>query len=157
PGWIGKGKFWCQDAADYYVKWLQGLKSVYGLEVDALGCRNEKGIDLQFPKMLRATLDANGLQRGKIHAFDDFNAKSKFSWVKDMLTDEKLRDSVGIISAHTNAEVPASPEVQEISAKLNKPIWNTEEHVYKKGFDCEISIVQAFNQNFIRSGATKIV
>jgi galactosylceramidase len=127
------------------------------LEFDALGCRNEKGINLEFPKMLRATLDASGFQNVNIHAFDDFNPKTKFAWVKDMLTDEKLRDSVGVISAHTIAAVPASREVQEIAAKLNKPIWNTEEHVYKKGFDCEISIVQAFNRNFIRSGATKIV
>src|SRR6185369_3179072 len=41
--------------------------------------------------------------------------------------------------------------------QMNKPIWNTEEHVYKKGFDSAISIVEAFNENFIRSGATKIV
>ena len=29
--------------------------------------------------------------------------------------------------------------------------------MYKDGFDCEISIVQAFNNNFINSGVTKIV
>ncbi len=32
PGWIDNGNFWSQDAADYYVKWLQGRKNVYGLE-----------------------------------------------------------------------------------------------------------------------------
>ena len=47
--------------------------------------------------------------------------------------------------------------MRAIAAKLNKRIWNTEEHVYKKGFDCAISIVQAFNDSFLRSGATKIV
>jgi galactosylceramidase len=74
-----------------------------------------------------------------------------------MLTDEKLRDSIDIISAHTFTRFPASPEVQAMAAKMQKPIWNTEEHVYKEGFDCEISIVQALNQNYIHSGATKIV
>ena len=29
PGWIGNGEFWSQDAADYYVKWLQGLQCLW--------------------------------------------------------------------------------------------------------------------------------
>jgi len=156
PGWIGNGRFWSQDAADYYVKWLGGLRNVYGLEFDAIGCRNEKGVSYEFVKMLRATLDANGFNKVQIHAFDNWPA-NKFDFVKDMVTDEKLRDSIGILSAHTLAKIPASPEVREMAAKMNKPIWNTEEHVYLKGFDCAISIVKAFNENFIRSGATKIV
>ena len=162
PAWVGNGNFWSQDTADYYVKWLQGLRSVYGLEFDAIGCRNEKGVSYNFAKMLRTTLDANGFEKVKIHAFDNWPS-NKLNFVKDMVTDEKLRDSIGIISAHTfstkdskNAG-PASPEVQELAAKWNKPIWNTEEHIYLKGFDCAISIVQAFNDNFIHSGATRIV
>jgi len=156
PGWIGHGKFWSQDAADYYVKWLQGLRSVYGLEFDALGCRNEKGTDYDFAEKLRAALNANGFEKVKIHAFDNWPA-NKFDFVKDMVTDEKLRAAIGIISAHTLLKVPASPEVQAQAAQMNKPIWNTEEHVYEKGFDCEIGIVHAFNENFLRSGATRIV
>lgn len=156
PGWIGKGNFWSQDAADYYLKWLQGLRSVYGLEFDALGCRNEKGVSYDFVKKLRTTLDANGFEKVQIHAFDNWPA-NKLDFVKDMLTDEKLRDAIDILGAHTLAKIPASPEVQEMAARMNKPIWNTEEHVYLKGFDCAISIVQAFNENFIRSGVTKIV
>jgi galactosylceramidase len=156
PGWIGHGNFWSQDGADYYVKWLEGLRKVYGLEFDAIGCRNEKGVSDDFAKMLRATLDANGFEKVRIHAFDNFQA-SKFNFVKDMAADEKLRDAIGILSAHTLAKIPASPDVQGTAAQMNKPIWNTEEHVYLKGFDCAISIVKAFNENFIRSGATKIV
>jgi galactosylceramidase len=156
PGWLGNGNFWSQDTADYYVKWLQGLRSVYGLEFDAIGCRNEKGVSYDFVKMLRATLDVNGFDKVRIHAFDNFPT-NKFNFVKDMLTDEKLRDAIGILSAHTLVKIPTSPEVREMAAQMNKPIWNTEEHVYLRGFDCAISIVQAFNENFIRSGVTKIV
>jgi galactosylceramidase len=156
PGWIDNGNFWSQDAADYYVKWLQGLRNVYGLEMDALGCRNERGVSLDFVKTLRATLDANGFQNVKIHGFDNWQ-DNKFDFVTNMLTDEKLRDAVSIFSAHALEKIPPSAEVRELAARWNKPIWNTEEHVYKKGFDCEISIVQAFNENFIRGGATKIV
>lgn len=156
PGWLGNGTFWSQDTADYYVKWLEGLRNVYGLEFDAIGCRNEKGVSYEFVKMLRATLNANSFQKVQIHAFDDWPA-NKFDFVKDMLADESLRDAIGILSAHTLVKIPASPEVRQMAAQMNKPIWNTEEHVYLKGFDCAISIVKAFNENFIRSGATKIV
>ncbi len=171
-GWVGDGKywnnrddiFWSQDAADYYMKWLEGLRKVHGLELDAIGCRNEKGVSYKFVKCLRASLDTNGFEKVKIHAFDNWSSKRnfKFAFVNDMLSDESLRDSIDIISAHilspsaTRAGVPASKEVQEMAAKMNKPIWNTEDHVYLKGFDCAISIVRAFNDNFIVSGATRV-
>ena len=157
PGWIGNGEFWSQDAADYYVNWVEGLRNVYGLEFDAIGCRNEKGANFDFVKRLRATLNAHGFEKIKIHAFDNW-PNNKFDFVKEMLTDEKLRDSIDIISGHIlGTDAPASADVQEMAARMYKPIWNTEEHVYKKGFDCAISIVEAFNESFIRSGATKIV
>lgn len=156
PGWVGNGNFWSQDAVDYYVKWLQGLRSVYGLEFDAIGCRNEKGVSFDFAEKLRASLDANGFQKVKIHASDDW-PKNKLDFVKDLPTDKAACDAIGIISAHTLAEIPASAQVREMAARLGKPIWDTEEHVYLKGFDCAIGIVKAFNENFLQSGATKIV
>ncbi|MDQ0965237.1 galactosylceramidase [Flavobacterium sp. W4I14] len=157
PGWVGNGNFWSQDAADYYVKWLQGLRKVYGLELDAIGCRNEKGSDYNFAKTLRSTLNANGFEKIKLHGFDLW-WKDKLDFVKDLSKDEQLRNSIDIISAHTFYEGDtASQQVQEMAQKLDKPIWNTEDHVYKKGFDCLISIVECFNRNFIQSGATKIV
>ena len=157
PGWIGDGKFWSQDAADYYVNWLKGLRDVYGLELTAIGCRNEKGQDYNFVKRFRKTLDANGFSKLKIHAFDNWNA-GKLDFVKDMFADKELRDAVDIISGHVFYEgVPVSAEERAMAEKIGKPIWNTEDHVYKKGFDCLISLVECFNENYIRHGVTKIV
>lgn len=155
PGWVGNGNFWSQDAADYYVKWLQGLRSVYGLEMDALGCRNEKGTSYDFAKILRSTLNATGFQKVKLHGFDNWG-NEKLGFVKDLLKDEQLRNSIDIISAHTFTEIEASKQDQQIAQQLGKPIWNSEDHVYKKGFDCLISIVECFNRNYIESGVTKI-
>ena len=156
PGWVGNGSFWSQDMCDYYAKWIQGLKSVYGLDLDAIGCRNEKGVSVDFVKRFRATLNANGLERVQIHGFDNWD-KTKFDFARRMTNDAELRNAVAILSAHTMATAPTPPDVLKISEEYSKPIWNTEEHVYKKGFDCEISLVQAFNQNFLFSGVTKIV
>lgn len=33
PGWIGNGSFFSQDNIDYHIKWLQGAKQVYGLDI----------------------------------------------------------------------------------------------------------------------------
>lgn len=156
PGWIGHGQFWSQDMADYYVKWVQGLKSAHNLDLDALGCRNEKGVDLAFPKLLRASLDAAGLHAVRIHGFDNWG-EHKFDWVGALRTDPALREAIAILSNHTMSEVPAPPAVQQLAHDLGKPLWNTEEHVYLKGYECEIRLVQCFNENFIGSGMTKIV
>ncbi len=156
PAWVGNGNFWSQDMADYYSKWIEGLKTTYGLDFDAVGCRNEKGVNEDFAKKLRATLDSYGLTKVKIHGFDNWD-KSKWNWTRDMTTDPVLKKAVDIMSNHTIADSPATPEVMQMSIDYNKPIWNTEEHVYKHGFDCEISLVHAFNQNYIQSAVTKIV
>jgi len=156
PAWVGDGNFWSQDMADYYVKWIQGLKSEHGLQLDAIGCRNERGVDLPFAKLFRATLDAAGLQHVRLHGFDNWGPK-KFDWVSALSTDAELRQSIDIISNHTMTEVPAPMEVQQLAKSLGKPLWNTEEHIYLKGFDCEIKLVKAFNENYIRNGVTKII
>lgn len=158
PGWVGNGNFWSQDAADYYVKWLAGLRKVYGLEFDAIGLRNEKGVSFEFAKILRTTLDANGFRKVRIQGFDNW-PEDKLDFVKTMISDPEKRNTVAIISAHTLVTTPptAGDRVKQWADQLNKPVWNSEEHVYKKGFECEISIVQAFNLNFIRYGATLVV
>lgn len=169
PGWVGKdpvthfkndhgdAPFWSKDTVDYYIKWLQGLRKEYELEMDAIGCRNEKGESLEFAKALRAALNANGFEKIKLHGFDNW-PDNKFDFVKKLLDDNEARDSIDILSAHIlSSKTPASAEIQAMAAKMNKPIWNSEEHIYLKGFDCAISIVHAFNDNYIRSGATKVV
>jgi len=156
PGWVGNGNFWSQDMADYYASWIKGLKTFHGLDLDAIGCRNEKGVSEDFVKKLRATLNRDGLSSVLIHGFDNWD-KTKFDWTRHLATDPVLRASVDIISNHTMADSPTPADVKQLGETLNKPIWNTEEHVYKDGFDCEISLVKAQNDNFIRSGVTKIV
>ncbi|MCX6238016.1 MAG: galactosylceramidase [Bacteroidia bacterium] len=156
PAWIGNNNFWSQDMCDYYTNWIKGLKSVYSLDLDAIGCRNEKGVNEDFVKKFRTTLNKNGLSKVKIHAFDNWG-KDKFEWCKDMKTDSVLRASVDIISAHTMSEIPTSAEIIKLSEELGKPIWNSEEHIYLKGYDCELSMVESFNKNFIESGATMVV
>ena len=154
PAWVGN--FWSQDMADYYVSWLSGLREVYGLELDAIGCHNEKGVSYDFAKMLRRTMNERGFSKVKLHAFDNWGG-GKMNFLKDMQNDPELRDAIDVVSAHTFSEIPLTKEQREMAEAMGKPIWNSEDHVYRKGFDCLISIVKCFNENYIVSGATKVV
>jgi galactosylceramidase len=163
PGWLGDKtgvrEFFSPDAADYYVSWLKGLRDVYGLQLDAIGSRNEKGVSYDFVKTLRARLDANGYGNVKIHSFDNWPDQTKYDFVKDMPGDKALRDAIDIISAHVNvldkSRVP--PDVRRMAATMGKPLWNTEGHVYIAGYDGAIGVVRAFNENYVHNGITKIV
>ena len=64
PAWI---KDVCsQAAADYLVNYIKGAKSVHNLDIDYIGMWNETKTCNKLAKLLRKTLDANGLQKVKI-------------------------------------------------------------------------------------------
>ena len=157
PAGVGNGQFWSQDMADYYAKWIEVPRSAHGLDIDAIGCRNEKGVSIDFIKKLKATLNAAGLRKVKVHGFDNWD-RTKWDWIPKMSTDAELRNAVRRReqSHHGHLRHPRTTSASCLDS-MNKPIWNSEEHVYKDGFDCEISLVQAFNENFLVSGVTKIV
>lgn len=154
PAWVGN--FWSQDMADYYLAWLQGLREVHGLELDALGCHNEKGWSGDFAKMLRKAMNERGFANVKLHGFGNWG-QSKMDFVRAMQEDKELADALDAVCAHTYSEIPLSTEQRAAIEAMGKPIWNSEDHVYLKGFDCLISIVKCFNENYIISGATRII
>jgi galactosylceramidase len=164
PGWVGNGNFWSQDMCDYYVKWIKGLKTHYGYNLDAIGCRNEPGWEsIDFIKMLHTTLENAGLTNTKVHGFDNFGG-GKFNFLSQFATDPDLVQAVDIIGAHTTWISPWSETKVPIPASgLNsgKPIWDTEEHIYStaeyRGFDGALSIVDACNSNYIDMRVTKTV
>ena len=67
PGWIGDGKFYSQDNADYLVKFIRGAKSVHGLQMDyvASGTRGLRhGLDQTAKKNAGSQPSAIGEDRG---------------------------------------------------------------------------------------------
>ena len=154
PAWVGN--YWSNDMVDYYISWLTGLREVHGLELDAIGCHNEKGCGYDFAKALRKAMNERGFKNVKLHAFDNWGGW-KLDFLRDMQKDKELADAIDIVSAHTFSEIPITPEQRAMVEDLGKPIWNSEDHIYLKGFDCLISIVKCFNENYIANGVTKVV
>jgi galactosylceramidase len=158
PAWVGSGNFWSQDTADYLSKWIMGAKSAHSLDIDYVGCRNEKGDNTSWVKTFRTTLNSNGLTNVGIHAFDNWGATS-WNWATGMNTDATLKAAVYAIGSHTTSSFGTTkgtaPPANVIA--IGKPIWDTEEHVYEHGFQCAIDIVSAFNFNYVNSKITKTI
>ena len=154
PAWVGN--FWSDDMVDYYIAWLQGLRQVHGLELDALGCHNEKGWNADFAKHLRRAMNERGFRDVKLHGFGNWG-NQKMDFLKYMQEDAELRDALDAVCAHTYSEIQLTPEQRKMAEDMGKPIWNSEDHVYLPGFDCLITIVKCFNQNYIVSGATRVI
>jgi len=158
PAWVGNGNFWSQDTADYLSKWIMGAKSAHGLDIDYVGCRNEKGDNTSWVKTFRTTLNGNNLTNVGIHAFDNWGATS-WTWATGMNTDATLKAAVYAIGSHTTSSfgsTKGTPPPANVIA-IGKPIWDTEEHVYEHGFQCALDIVGAFNFNYVNSKITKTI
>ena len=158
PAWVGNGNFWSQDTADYLSKWIMGAKSAHSLDIDYVGCRNEKGDNTSWVKTFRTTLNTNGLTNVGIHAFDNWGSTS-WTWATGMNTDATLKAAVYAIGSHTTSSfgsTKGTPPPANVIA-IGKPIWDTEEHVYEHGFQCAIDIVSAFNFNYVNSKITKTI
>lgn len=154
PGWIGNGNFWSTDMQNYYITWIRGLKSRYGYDLDAIGCRNEKGTDFNFAIQFRAALNSAGFSGVKLHAFDNWQ-NNKFDFVNDFATNTALKNAIDIIGAHSLHE--NSQALTTAARNSGKPIWSTEEHAYLAGYSCAQAIVKYTNENYLNYLCTKHV
>ena len=102
PGWIGNGKFYSQDNADFIVAFIKGAKQYHDLDISYCGCWNEKPYDTEWLKLLRKTLDRNGLKQVKIVAADEV-----INW---NIADKMAKDAV--LARRDPGHRHALPEVQ---------------------------------------------
>jgi galactosylceramidase len=128
PGWIGNGNIYSQDNADFVAAFVKGAKTYHNLTVDYVGIVNEKMYEKEYVKVLRRTLDLNGLQAVKIGAADLWRLKEKWAIADDMLSDPEIHDAVAVIIVHVaEMENNITPPNARL---LNVPIWNGEAHAY---------------------------
>jgi len=162
PAWVGGGNFFSKGTTTYLADYIAGAKSAHGLDLNYIGCRNEKGIDENFLTTLRTTLNSAGLTAVGIHGFDNWEyatgSGSPWNWVPDLNTNATLKTSVYAIGEHTTWGSGAPPANIKAAAKqAGKAIWDTEEHVYEHGFQCEMDVTRAYLQNYVQSGVTKTI
>jgi galactosylceramidase len=163
PGWVGGGNFFSEGTTTYLADYIAGAKSAHGLDLNYVGCRNEKGIDESFVEMFRTTLNTAGLTTVGIHGFDNWNyatgSGSPWNWVLDLTTNATLANDVYAVGEHTTWGSAGAPpaNIKAAAKAAGKAIWDTEEHVYEHGFQCEMDITRAYLQNYTQSGITKTI
>jgi hypothetical protein len=157
PGWIGNGNFFSQDNADFIVAFIKGAKKYHDLDISYCGIWNEKPFNTEWIKLLRQTLNSNGLERVKIVAADE---SEKWTIVDKMLKDPALRDAVQVIGSHyPRYKAPTTAH------SFGKPVWSSEDGPWSGdwGGRCASQpsscpgLPEAYNRNYVIGGMTKTV
>ena len=130
--------------ATYITKWVSAAKVVYNLDIDYIGCWNERPYNDTYLKVLRASLDNAGFAKTKIVAPDG-------SWdiANDILKDPALAKAVYAIGAHYPGTTTTSAAEQ-----TGKPLWASEDDsTYNNdiGAGCWARII---NQNYVNGNMT---
>jgi len=125
-GWIGNGKYYSRDMANYIVKFIQGAKKVHGLDIDYVGIWNETNYDVGYIKLLKKTLLANGLTT-KVVAADLYENQWKIT--DDFKMDPELKNDVYAITVHY-ARVKGNFYVTGGALNSGKPLWSSEDQPF---------------------------
>ena len=153
PGWIGHGKFYSQDNADFIAAFIRGAKQYHDLDIGYCGVWNEKPYDTEWIKLLRKTLDRSGLKQVKIVAADEV---MQWTIADRMAKDRELRDAVQVVGSHY-PHCRSTP----LAHSFGKPVWASEDGPWNGDWaaangPCS-GLPQAFNRNYAEGKMTATV
>ena len=149
PGWIGNGTFFSQDNADFIASFLKGAKDYHGLDIKYQGIWNERRFDKEWTKLLRRTLDKNGLQDVRIVAADQIN---NWGVVNDMLADPELKNAIDVAGVH----YPGYTSPEAVQA-LGIPLWSSEDGPWRGDWEGARALAKLYNRNYIMGKMTKTI
>lgn len=159
PGWIGDGKFYSQDNADFIVAFIRGAKKYHDLDISYCGIWNEKHYDIEWIKLLRRTLNRNGLERVQIVAADQTPGNGDpdiWRLARELPADRELANAVAVIGAH----YPKFTST-ETAKNSGKRLWSSEDGPWSGKWGVTTSpcagLPQAYNRNYVLGKMTKTV
>ncbi|XP_028855256.1 galactocerebrosidase isoform X1 [Denticeps clupeoides] len=152
PGWVGRGKNWPYNfpdvTASYVVSWVIGAKQHHDLDINYIGIWNERSFDSTYIKLLRYTLDKNGLENVKIIASDNLWEPITLY----VLRDGELSDAVDVLGAH----YPGTTTVMD-ALQTEKKLWSSEDY---STFNNEVGggcWARILNQNYVNGRMTATI
>jgi hypothetical protein len=151
PGWIGNGNYNSQDMCNYIVNFINGAQTYYGLTFGFTGTHNEATIDTTWIKLLRSTLNANGLEDVQLVAADEWggtwNIVTNSSY--GLLFDPVLSNDVARIGAHyPGSTSPAAAQTCGI------PLWSSEDGIGGSTWAAATNLGALYNLNYINAKIT---
>lgn len=166
PGWIGGGKYYSQDMANYVVKFLQGAKQVHGLDIGFTGIWNEKSYDRDWIKLLRRTLDASGLSSTHIVAADLYQPNEQWEIIKQFPGDPELSRAVYAVGVHYPRQ-SGKTNTPRFAIESGRRLWSSEDQPAlgdngglpmigrREWVPGGKSLAQIYNRNYIDGRMTK--
>jgi hypothetical protein len=149
PGWIGDGKFYSQDNADFISRFLRGAKTVHDLDIAYVGIWNETPFDPAWIKVLRKTLDRNGLKDVRIVAADEVNA-----W---KILDAMAKDPEVAAAVHTVGTHYPKFKSPPAAKACGKPIWSSEDGPWNGTWSGACALAKMVNRNYAEGRMTKTI
>ncbi|WP_446743363.1 hypothetical protein [Silvibacterium acidisoli] len=163
PGWIGNGRLYSKDMAEYVADFIEGAKKTYGLDIAYTGVWNERVYDATYVKTLHAVLKQHGLAT-KIVCCDEYPGKTFDQWevVQAMQRDPALKDAIDVVSVHYPWVYNHSTTPQA-AKEIGKPLWASEDQPNDGGGpivsrDWPVGgrlLAKLYNRNYLEGGFTK--
>jgi len=131
PGWVGgpeqSGSPFTHPelTSEYILKWLEGARKVYSVEIDYIGIWNERASDATYAKTLRKTLDAAGFANTTLVAKDGDKGICD-----DMAKDKDYAAAIGVVGLHYPSDYDDYSTCRKIGFGVDggsKPTWASEE------------------------------
>ncbi len=149
PYWVGHQTLYTRKNAEYVCRFIQGAWKYYHLRINYCGLWNERLYSVAYVKLLRRTLDANGLSRVKIVAADD-GGNDAWSLAAHMLKDPVLMKAVYALGAHYPLTWgPINRTFAADAVKTGKPLWASEDYSQPGGWKHAKFLVHEFLENHL--------
>jgi hypothetical protein len=125
PGWIGGGRFYSPDMANYMASFVEGARKAHGLDVRYAGVWNETRYDIAYVELLKNTFLKHGLAT-QIVCCDLYPGEHQWSTISDMQAHPQFKNAIDVVGVHyprRNGQVTTPPDAKTIG----KPLWSTED------------------------------
>jgi len=192
PGWMGTEtisdgadwhsvggvrKFFSVDNAEYTAAFIKAAQDVHGVRVDYAGIWNESPFDAEWTKLLRKTLDKNGLNKVKIVAADQ-TGPGAWQIAELMQKDPELMRTVDVIGAHYPGKYPELEKQKKVGPEdtklkdpsaverfdsrsfalaTGKPIWSSEDGPWVSSWADLPYLTKSYIRNYVDGRMTSTI
>jgi hypothetical protein len=161
PGWVGNGRLYSRDMAEYVADFLEAAKREHGLDIAYTGIWNERVYDAAYVKQLHDTLAAHKLNT-KIVCCDEYPGEDQWQVVDAMKSDPNLAAAVDVVGVHY-PWVYNHSTTPEAARSLGKPLWASEDQPNDGGGPILSRdwneggrlLAKLYNRNYLEGGFTK--